>query len=93
MLALSPEAHCDWPCYEGSELRPCPGDLGAEEEKEPSVLSPRRPHLGELRAGVRAAISSCDEWGAALGILAGKQWDLGLSLVGAQEGHRSGKSE
>lgn len=68
MLALPLEALCDWPCYEGSELRPRPGDLGAEEEKEPSVLSPRSPHLGELRAGGHAAISSRDEWAVAEGI-------------------------
>lgn len=59
---LSPmEPLCDYPLCEGLVPRPCPEDVGAEEE--PSVLSPRSPHPGGLRAGVHVPISSYDEWG------------------------------
>lgn len=40
---LSPmEPLCDYPLCEELEPRPCPEDVGAEDE--PSVLSPRSPH-------------------------------------------------
>lgn len=70
MLALSPATEkfpvkplCDWPRCEESGPRPYPGNLGTEEEEEPSVLSTRSPHLGGRTAGVHAATSYCDEWG------------------------------